>query len=166
MKAATDVNVLAAAFNMISIHAAREGGDQAMGWAVLHLILFQSTPPVKAATIIMSTLNDGWNISIHAAREGGDIAIGSEKYIRIISIHAAREGGDHRLKLHPRKLCKFQSTPPVKAATIKDGGTSVSVSFQSTPPVKAATVSWLRKRQTRSISIHAAREGGDGLSVF
>ena len=56
--------------------------------------LFQSTPPVKAATIIMSTLNDGWNISIHAAREGGDGCIISSSNKGKISIHAAREGGD------------------------------------------------------------------------
>ena len=45
-----DVNVLAAAFNMISIHAAREGGDGVVGGGVL---------PER--------------ISIHAAREGGDV---------------------------------------------------------------------------------------------
>ena len=50
MKAATRFRKEAERENIISIHAAREGGDQAMGWAVLHLILFQSTPPVKAAT--------------------------------------------------------------------------------------------------------------------
>ena len=56
-----------------------------------------------------------------------------------ISIHAAREGGD-KSKRHRRLVRSvFQSTPPVKAATIKDGGTSVAVPFQSTPPVKAAT---------------------------
>ena len=57
---------------MISIHAAREGGDSAA---------FGSN--TKAT-----------QISIHAAREGGD---GHETKVKCengISIHAAREGGD------------------------------------------------------------------------
>ena len=56
-----------------------------------------------------------------------------------ISIHAAREGGNasalSRVLIHRR----FQSTPPVKAATCK---LAVNVAG-------------------RRISIHAAREGGD-----
>ena len=56
---------------------------------------FQSTPPVKAATITQRFRKEAERISIHAAREGGDI---EEIFVNIanaISIHAAREGGDH-----------------------------------------------------------------------
>ena len=35
--------------------------------------------------------------------------------------------------------------------------------FQSTPPVKAATRAKQRARLGEIISIHAAREGGDGM---
>ena len=56
---------------------------------------FQSTPPVKAATVHGSFYCQQLGISIHAAREGGDQP---DKYTvtatRQISIHAAREGGD------------------------------------------------------------------------
>ena len=38
--------------------------------------------------------------------------------------------------------------------------------FQSTPPVKAATGGWPRSNSHRKISIHAAREGGDALTEF
>ena len=79
----------------ISIHAAREGGDsRASGWVLL---------PER--------------ISIHAAREGGDVAVCPHVQTMRISIHAAREGGDHGFgfAVTPRK--RFQSTPPVKAAT-------------------------------------------------
>ena len=34
----------------ISIHAAREGGDDVIATAALTKVQFQSTPPVKAAT--------------------------------------------------------------------------------------------------------------------
>ena len=55
---------------------------------------FQSTPPVKAATIVALPFQKLIYISIHAAREGGDCyALHSAMYY-VISIHAAREGGD------------------------------------------------------------------------
>ena len=78
-------------------------------------------------------------ISIHAAREGGDLRVVADKPKGLISIHAAREGGDH--------------TPTFKRLII--------FKFQSTPPVKAATNSILLKLHVAGISIHAAREGGD-----
>ena len=57
---------------VISIHAAREGGDAFRGKLI------------KVA-----------DISIHAAREGGDLCQSIPSILRHeISIHAAREGGD------------------------------------------------------------------------
>ena len=35
-------------------------------------MIFQSTPPVKAATKSIAVFQQTGNISIHAAREGGD----------------------------------------------------------------------------------------------
>ena len=55
---------------------------------------FQSTPPVKAATILQIAQLFRHKISIHAAREGGDGGTDKEEVPNIISIHAAREGGD------------------------------------------------------------------------
>ena len=58
-------------------------------------LLFQSTPPVKAATILDDGLTLTADISIHAAREGGDATVASAFADAFcISIHAAREGGD------------------------------------------------------------------------
>ena len=71
MKAATCRRFKCSLESVVSIHAAREGGD-------LLLALF-----VKFLAI-----------SIHAAREGGDTAQTSSAISRSISIHAAREGGD------------------------------------------------------------------------
>ena len=62
---------------------------------MIPLLVFQSTPPVKAATIICIRLSGSFSISIHAAREGGDVGWNKEEFRAvIISIHAAREGGD------------------------------------------------------------------------
>ena len=58
----------------ISIHAAREGGDEIpLAWG------------------------DGKPISIHAAREGGDAYADIGGCHFRISIHAAREGGDGKI---------------------------------------------------------------------
>ena len=80
---------------VISIHAAREGGD-------------------LARSILQKA---GLDISIHAAREGGDGIGGGLLFLDFISIHAAREGGDRIADYDTVELDKFQSTPPVKAAT-------------------------------------------------
>ena len=79
-------------------------------------------------------------ISIHAAREGGDNATLLKNLLdAFISIHAAREGGDAVL------FSVFHAV----------------IVFQSTPPVKAATLNRHFNEAERDISIHAAREGGD-----
>ena len=95
MKAATDREIGHELTIDISIHAAREGGD------------YQVKYP---ATIS--------NISIHAAREGGDGCLQRHAANKCISIHAAREGGDLKVALLEPVQIAFQSTPPVKAATM------------------------------------------------
>ena len=95
---------------------------------------------MKAATRLALHAELGSAISIHAAREGGDKRQHIDCYDLIISIHAAREGGDLERMLNSREIAKFQSTPPVKAATSYSNHTADNC----------------------NISIHAAREGGDG----
>ena len=79
---------------------------------------FQSTPPVKAATASLFSRSIKQAISIHAAREGGDTVTSCSSPSYDISIHAAREGGDHHTPAFKRLIILFQSTPPVKAATL------------------------------------------------
>ena len=127
----------------ISIHAAREGGDELRLKWLEKYGEFQSTPPVKAATGRMNLTDKVTMISIHAAREGGDRMGATDFSDTTISIHAAREGGDDWVKILKKIIKKFQSTPPVKAAT----GLTATVSLKA------------------GISIHAAREGGDGRAA-
>ena len=138
MKAATLCRGCQYASNIISIHAAREGGD------------------VTASGITGVT-----TISIHAAREGGDFLVEQGEFSDGISIHAAREGGDEAFDGHVRIEVLFQSTPPVKAATRQPRPLQGLRAFQSTPPVKAATPILVSISNMLLISIHAAREGGD-----
>ena len=60
-------------------------------------------------------------------------------YVSRISIHAAREGGDGIVLDETEFTVRFQSTPPVKAATNWYVLNYDICVFQSTPPVKAAT---------------------------
>ena len=100
-----------------------------------------------------------------------------------ISIHAPRAGGDRTGKasrraytdFNPRPPCggrllnrhilpsavPFQSTPPVRGATITAVCKYYLCIFQSTPPVRGATVVIVRVRYVDDISIHAPRAGGD-----
>ena len=64
-------------------------------------------------------------------------------------------------ELRQTRRRKFQSTPPVKAATLLIEGIVKGILFQSTPPVKAATQGITQIITAIAISIHAAREGGD-----
>ncbi len=122
----------------ISIHAAREGGDH-VGWICGKLGRI-SIHAAREGGDDFSRQTVPWaKISIHAAREGGDAGLEDKMRVYIISIHAAREGGD-------------------LLRAVSDGKTS---RFQSTPPVKAATLRLLVIASRRQISIHAAREGGD-----
>ena len=111
-----------------------------LGCGLHCIVVFQSTPPVKAAT-----------------------EAGVQLFVSLIeiSIHAAREGGDRLLRGHLATVKQFQSTPPVKAATNLKFQALCTSAFQSTPPVKAATRKLRDRRRAGRISIHAAREGGD-----
>ena len=105
-----------------------------------------------------------------------------------ISIHAPRAGGDDRGGAGKRLYERFQSTPPVRGATLtafgrnvaRDdfnprppcggrprpsvGKTSLAI-FQSTPPVRGATAIFAIIQNDRRISIHAPRAGGDPVDA-
>ena len=147
----------------ISIHAPRAGGDgtTARGWAMRST--FQSTPPVRGATIPII-------ISIWS--------------IRPFQSTPPVRGATMRDWMWTA-LYEFQSTPPVRGATISGrrmlpldfyfnprppcGGRHVKIiaeahasEFQSTPPVRGATRSARSENALEpEISIHAPRAGGD-----
>ena len=99
----------------ISIHAPREGSDNCVTHGISKI-----------------------QISIHAPREGSDDAVnhGDLPHI-VISIHAPREGSD----------AGNQALPAVDGL------------FQSTLPVRGATLASLFLGALCEISIHAPREG-------
>ena len=106
---------------------------------------------MKAATYLQVIGSRKQGISIHAAREGGDQYGNVTSTAIVISIHAAREGGDDVAHTRNAFRFRFQSTPPVKAATCLGVIIKASKGFQSTPPVKAATT--MTKDQIMQIKI-------------
>ena len=78
-------------------------------------------------------------ISIHATHTGGDEELEKQASQYVISIHATHTGGDSIGAPAYRRLDPFQSTPPIRVATLHE-----------------------RNHRTRSaISIHATHTGGD-----
>ncbi|EFT83506.1 hypothetical protein HMPREF0620_0511 [Parascardovia denticolens DSM 10105 = JCM 12538] len=57
---------------------------------------------------------------------------------------------------------RFQSTLPLRGATIVDSGHSSSSSFQSTLPLRGATHQYQLGKDGDKISIHAPLAGSDG----
>ena len=125
-------------WSFISIHAPRAGGD------------FEDLQGCYTA-----------EISIHAPRAGGDVSEDAPVVEKKISIHAPRAGGDR-----PGKDITEQEYISIHAP--RAGGDvdnmvekGLKFEFQSTPPVRGATVDADNERLWTLISIHAPRAGGD-----
>ena len=103
----------------ISIHAPRAGCDSMTQCERIVRHLFQSTHPVRGATHDRLTEAEKHLISIHAPRAGCDYsnAYGCGHYYGI-SIHAPRAGCDNRDQPRLVAVNVFQSTHPVRGATL------------------------------------------------
>ena len=128
----------------ISIHAPRAGRDR-------RLRLYRADP----------------EISIHAPRAGRDMRDDSAYSIRRhISIHAPRAGRDVIILRIRIEQSAFQSTRPVRGATISEDTAAHGVEFQSTRPVRGATPPRYYDKLYDVISIHAPRAGRDLVRYY
>ena len=102
---------------------------------------FQSTHPVRGATLTRKNRWCTWTISIHAPRAGCDAGRRGHLTSRAsISIHAPRARCDNVRSVQGGWLPVFQSTHPVRGATLRGSVSSPARSgFQSTHPVRSAT---------------------------
>ena len=103
--------------------------------------LFQSTLPVRGATFVQNGHCPHIQISIHAPRAGSDAtqhAIGVVAWF--ISIHAPRAGSDHTTNPTVR-LVRISIHAPRAGSDVEDS-TMISciTPFQSTLPVRGATL--------------------------
>mgnify|MGYP004690195103 CR=1 FL=1 len=122
---------------------------------------FQSTPPVRGATDGKRPKRSASTISIHAPRAGGD-----RKGLRGDTTEGDFNprppcGGRPDSSKYSRTVHDFNPRPPCGGRHMTlDCGTE-KPSFQSTPPVRGATLSSALSSAFAQISIHAPRAGGD-----
>ena len=190
----------------ISIHAPRAGCDQDACAGVDQHRVFQSTHPVRGATLREAVEKQTEYISIHAPRAGcDDGGPGFSPSICYFNprtpcgVRPGRHAADWASPRHfnPRTPCGvrlkggvgktvtavFQSTHPVRGATLVLPDDGRQIEFQSTHPVRGATIwprRWPQSFQFQSthpvrgatllqlvadgkidISIHAPRAGCD-----
>ena len=169
----------------ISIHAPHAGRDQMDHHLCYWGDQFQSTRPMRGATLLRHPAGQRGQISIHAPHagrdrwhrlwrllasvfqstrpmrgatpRGGEESIGGE-----ISIHAPHAGRDLRqINLFYCNLL-FQSTRPMRGATGKSEFAAGLGLFQSTRPMRGATRPLEHRPEHTEISIHAPHAGRDG----
>ena len=80
--------------------------------------IFQSTHPLRGATLLLHALHGFRPISIHAPLAGCDDTIKNiDKIMKLISIHAPLAGCDQASGRRPSPKTLFQSTHPLRGAT-------------------------------------------------
>ena len=105
---------------------------------------FQSTRPIRGATIKRAPQSWCYVISIHAPHTGRDRTYGRTK----------------------RSAPIFQSTRPIRGATRAAKYAALCTSlFQSTRPIRGATTGAAPRKGTKNISIHAPHTGRDRHSL-
>ena len=129
------------------------------------LSVFQSTPPMREATLCLCSTLRYAVVSIHASHAGGDP----------ISLHRPRTRDSfnprlpcgRRQKKTPkrRRELRFQSTPPMREATRNTYLYKTKNGFQSTPPMREATTLVTAYYVHCNVSIHASHAGGDFVLI-
>ena len=173
----------------ISIHAPHAGCDESSRISAGNTYQFQSTHPVRGATLRDDRLRDRLRISIHAPRAGCDYRQSKTMIMTIISIHAPHAGCDRvtikcsrcgKISIHaphagcdgkPSLLvfdnCVFQSTHPMRGATSLLSRFNCLDIFQSTHPMRGATHRIRHKAVYGAhISIHAPHAGCDQFTIL
>ena len=123
---------------------------------------FQSTHPLRGATISLPLFGTMMRISIHAPLAGCDLCMPAE-YIGLctISIHAPLAGCDQYSAPSTSSMRHFNPRTPCGVRLPPRGGGERRKKFQSTHPLRGATDCGARMDDNESISIHAPLAGCD-----
>ena len=169
---------------MISIQAPLTGRDLISEGTASTNTTFQSTRPLRGATTVRgrsvpvlryfnprapcgarrSTLrrhHQRRRISIHAPLAGRDCRWSRWPDGWYISIHAPLAGRDTAGEFRERCDLEFQSTRPLRGATLDKISADYTREFQSTRPLRGATCTAPRAPFAPVISIHAPLAGRD-----
>ena len=124
---------------------------------------FQSTHPMRGATLRLGAHGAGHGISIHAPHAGCDNNT-DKSPVRdpAISIHAPHAGCDQEIREAAREQPPFQSTHPMRGATAPSGVPQVPITISIHAPHAGCDSSKTVLRLTfELISIHAPHAGCD-----
>ena len=105
---------------------------------------FQSTRPVRGATLRPALRSCRESISIHAPRAGRDVPNLLVVPPALISIHAPHAGRDHSGFCVDSEIVYFNPRAPCGARPLRMGVKKISPIFQSTRPMRGATVQLTR----------------------
>ena len=123
---------------------------------------FQSTRPLRGATLDNWYFGKPVNISIHAPLTGRDFTFCTNFSLSIISIHAPLTGRDHRKSASKkRRHTYFNPRAPYGARRQIAVADDVVHVFQSTRPLRGATFPLALLAKHEGISIHAPLTGRD-----
>ena len=121
---------------------------------------FQSTRPLRGATTSVSPTNQQRDFNPRAPC-GARHRAAFSGCAAAISIHAPLAGRDELREQYAGQDRAFQSTRPLRGATISQIPTVLPSPFQSTRPLRGATVRQFLKLRLIRISIHAPLAGRD-----
>ena len=105
-------------------------------------------------------------ISIHASHAGRDTQDLIELLIESNFNPRVPCGTRHAEAIGVKNLHKFQSTRPMRDATLMPGQAYTTMRFQSTRPMRDATLWTAPKGVVRGISIHASHAGRDPFKII
>ncbi len=134
--------------------------------AASRAVKFQSTLPMRGATLSVLPEVLIIDISIHAPHAGSDAKFFGCHKILVISIHAPHAGSDdqkvstqiHTYDFNPRSPCGERRARSIPATP--------QLTFQSTLPMRGATIFVMLKGANMTISIHAPHAGSDSDWYF
>ena len=115
------------------------GARQNKEYRYLSPVVFQSTRPMRGATYSARRSQRTSQISIHAPHAGRDRRQEPEVHHAEISIHAPHAGRDRRPAAATQSSTRFQSTRPMRGATLFNVNAEGVCIFQSTRPMRGAT---------------------------
>ena len=142
------------------------GARRSNSLSAMAISTFQSTRPMRGATILHEDCKGTDFISIHAPHAGRDACRCATGRTRTISIHAPHAGRDLN---KARRLVRWQlisiHAPHAGRDLLSHSGVACACRFQSTRPMRGATVSALAYDLYLIISIHAPHAGRDPRRV-
>ena len=172
----------------ISIHAPHAGSDERDSLSTSTTSVFQSTLPMRGATLVRFTPSTprtisihaphagsdrsrctwaaGRLISIHAPHAGSDLRHGLQHGSQRISIHAPHAGSDHSMALSMVQHGHFNPRSPCGERPAQAASDAEAAKFQSTLPMRGATGALRGHIVMRAISIHAPHAGSDRYIVY